>query len=110
MSDAPPPPGVSKRVDDRLSVADGPLHLSQYGRLISGLGGRGTARRVVRPVLTSAETHSAIGIDQDRDGGRGVRLTSDPRRPESAFRSTRFHGTEPVLITILEAKDAFFTS
>ena len=92
--------GVSKRVDHRLSVADRPLHLSRYGRLIRGPGGR------VWPVLTSAETLSAIGIDQDRDGGRGVRLTSDPRRPESAFRSTRFHGAEPGHNSILAAQDA----
>jgi hypothetical protein len=35
--------------------------------------------------LTPAETPSAIGIDQDCDGGRGVRMTSDVRRPESPF-------------------------
>jgi len=28
---------------------------------------------------------SAIGVDQDCDGGRGVRLISDARRPESPF-------------------------
>ena len=65
VSDGRSPTGVSKRVDQRISVADRPLHLSRYGRLISGPGGLGTARRVVRPVLTSAETLSAIGVDQD---------------------------------------------
>jgi hypothetical protein len=105
-----PPPGVSKRVDHGFSVADRPRHLSRYGRLISGPGGRGTARSVVRPVLTSAETLSAIGIDQDRDGGRGGRLDSDPRRPEFALRSARFHGAEPGLNSILATRDAFFAS
>jgi hypothetical protein len=83
-----PPPLTDRRhraVDHRLSVADRPLHVSWYGRLNSGPGGRGTARRVVRPALASAETLLAIGIDQDRDGGLGVRLISDSRRPESLF-------------------------
>jgi hypothetical protein len=61
---------------------------------------------VVRPVLTSAETLSAIGIDQDRDGCRGVRLTAEPSRPESAFQSTRFHGAEPGHKSILVILDA----
>jgi hypothetical protein len=84
----PPTTGVSKPVDHGLSVAVCPRHLSRYGRLISGSGGR------VWPVLTSADTPAAIGIDQDRDGGRGVRLTPDPRRPESAPRSMCFHGAD----------------
>jgi hypothetical protein len=65
---------------------------------------------VVRPVLTSAEKLSAIGIDQHRDGGRDVRLTSDARRRESALPSTRFHGAEPGLKSILATWDAFFAS
>jgi hypothetical protein len=56
--------------------------------------------------LTSAETLSAIGIDQNRDGGRGVRLISDARRPESALRSAHFQGAEPGLNSILAAQDA----
>jgi hypothetical protein len=95
---------TSKGIDHRLSVAGRPLYLSRYGRLISGPGGRGTARRVVRPVLTPAETLSAIAIDQDRDG-RGFRLTSDADA-RTTFRSTRFHGAEPGLATILGAEDA----
>jgi hypothetical protein len=85
MSDAARRPASASGSIADFTVADRSLHLSRYGRLISGRGGRGTARRVVRPVLTSAETHSAIGIDQNRDGGRGGRPTSDPRRPESPF-------------------------
>ena len=59
--------------------------------------------RCVRPI-----TSCPFGIDQDRDGGRGVRLTSDLRGPESAVRSTRFHGAEPGHNAILEAQDGFF--
>ena len=33
------PTGVSDRVDHRVSVADRPLHLSRYGRLIGAFGG-----------------------------------------------------------------------
>jgi len=50
---------------------------------------------------------SSLGIDQDRDGGRGVRLASNPRRPDSAIRSRRFHGAEPGLNSILATQDAF---
>ena len=37
-----------------------------------------------------------------------VRLTSDPRRPDPAFRSTRCHGAEPGLNANLSTQDAFF--
>jgi len=67
------PPGGSKEIDHQLSVADRPLHLSRDGRLISGPGGRGTARRVVRPVLSSAR-------DAFSDWHR-LRPRRRPRRP-----------------------------
>ena len=45
------------------------------------------------------------GAGPRRDGDRDVRLTSDPRRPKSAFRSTRFDAAEPGLNAILRAHD-----
>ena len=96
----PPPPDDRRQQAGRSPTFSrrSPSSPSRYGRLISGPGDAFGRFKFGRDAFS--DWHRPR-----RDGRRGVRLTSDARRPKSAFRSMRFHGAEPGHNSILATWD-----